>query len=100
MMEQFVAGYATPPEALILDLDHSEDAAYGQQPLAFYNHYYRSTCYLPLLIFEGLSGALVCAVLRPGKRPTGAENFIKHLKCDLASDRTSCTTFLANFIRR
>ena len=27
------------------------------------------------------------------------ENFIKHLKCDLASDRTSCTTFLANFMR-
>ncbi|NMM27010.1 MAG: hypothetical protein HHJ12_06920 [Glaciimonas sp.] len=27
-----------------------------------------------------------------------AENFIKHLKSDLASDRTSCTTFLANFM--
>ena len=27
------------------------------------------------------------------------ENFIKHLKCDLASDRTSCTTFLANCMR-
>lgn len=74
LVEQFIAGYATPPDALILDLDHSEDVAYGQQPLAFYNHHYRSTCYLPLLIFEGLSGALVCAVLRPGKRPTGAEN--------------------------
>ena len=74
LLEQFIAGYATPPEALIPDLDHSEDAAYGQQPLAFYHSHYRSTCYLPLLIFEGLSGALVCAVLRPGKRPTGAEN--------------------------
>jgi len=28
-----------------------------------------------------------------------AENFIKHVKCDLASDRTSCTTFLANCMR-
>lgn len=74
LVEQFIAGYAIPPDALILDLDHSEDVAYGQQPLAFYNHHYRNTCYLPLLIFEGLSGALVCAVLRPGKRPTGAEN--------------------------
>ena len=35
---------------------------------------HRSTCYLPLFIFEGLSGAFVTAVLRPGKRPTGAEN--------------------------
>jgi hypothetical protein len=47
---------------------------HGQQPLAFYNQHYRSTCYLPLFIFDGLSGALVTAVLRPGKRPTGAEN--------------------------
>ena len=28
-----------------------------------------------------------------------AENFIKHLKCDLAANRTSCTTFLANCMR-
>ncbi len=55
-------------------MDHSEDAVYGQQPLAFYNHHYRSHCYLPLFIFDGLSGALITAVLRPGKRPTGAEN--------------------------
>ena len=41
LVDQFIAGYATPPEALVLDIDHSEDAAYGQQPLAFYNHYYR-----------------------------------------------------------
>jgi Transposase DDE domain group 1 len=74
LVDQFIAGYATPPEALVLDIDHSEDAAHGQQPLAFYNHHYQSTCYLPLMVFEGLSGALVAAVLRPGKRPTGAEN--------------------------
>jgi hypothetical protein len=74
LVEQFVAGFASPPSNLVLDLDHSEDAAYGQQPLAFYNHHYGSTCYLPLMIFDGLSGALVAAVLRPGKRPTGAEN--------------------------
>lgn len=74
LVEQFVAGFATPPRTLVLDLDHSEDEAYGQQPLAFYNHHYRSTCYLPLFIFDGQSGALVAALLRPGKSPTGAEN--------------------------
>ncbi len=74
LVDQFIASYATPPQALVLDIDHSEDAAHGQQPLAFYNHHYQSTCYLPLMVFEGLSGALVAAVLRPGKRPTGAEN--------------------------
>jgi len=74
LLDQFIASYASAPEVLLLDLDHAEDAIHGQQPLAFYNPHYRSTCYLPLMIFEGLSGALVAAVLRPGKRPTGAEN--------------------------
>ena len=44
MVEQFTAGYATPPQALVIDLDHSEDEAHEQQQLAFYNGYYRSTC--------------------------------------------------------
>jgi hypothetical protein len=74
LVEQYIASFATPPRALVLDLDHSEDQAHGQQPLAFYNHHYRSTCYLPLFIFDGLSGALISAILRPGQRPTGAEN--------------------------
>ena len=74
LIEQFIDGFASPPKSLILDLDHSEDACYGQQPLAFYNHHYRSTCYLPLMIFDGASGGLIAAVLRPGKRPFGDEN--------------------------
>src|SRR5262245_3162753 len=70
----FVASYPEPPAAIVLDLDHTDDPTHGQQELAFYNHYYKNYCYLPLLIFAGLSGALVTACLRPGTRPTGAEN--------------------------
>ena len=74
LVAQFISSFASPPKSLILDLDHSEDACYGQQPLAFYNHHYRSTCYLPLMIFDGQSGGLIAAVLRPGRRPFGDEN--------------------------
>jgi hypothetical protein len=74
LVEQFVAGFACPPKSLVLDLDRTEDSVYGQQPLAFYNHRYGATCYLPPMIFDGYSGALVAAVLRPGKRPFGEEN--------------------------
>ena len=74
LVEQFIAGYACAPATITLDLDHTDDATYGQQPLAFYNHHYGHYCYLPLLVFEANTGALVTAVLRPGKRPTGAEN--------------------------
>jgi hypothetical protein len=73
-IEQFIASYPQPPAVIVLDLDHSEDAAYGQQEMIFYNAYYESHCYLPLFIFEGLSGKFITAALRPGKRPTGAEN--------------------------
>lgn len=74
LIEQFVAGYPVAPRFITLDLDHTDDATYGQQALSFYNHHYGHHCYLPLLVFEANSGALVTAVLRPGKRPTGAEN--------------------------
>ena len=74
MVDQFIAGYAEPPAAIVLDLDHSDDPTYGQQEFAFYNHHYQNHCYLPLFVFEGTSHALVTAYLRPGTRPTGAEN--------------------------
>lgn len=73
-VEDFIASYAAPPAAIVLDMDHSEDPTHGQQELAFYNHHYGNHCYLPLFLFEGLSGKLITAVLRPGKRPTGREN--------------------------
>ena len=56
-LDQFLASYATAPELIVLDMDHSEDATYGQQQLSFYNHHYRSHCYLPLFLFEGISGS-------------------------------------------
>ena len=51
-----------------------------------FRSHYRSYCYLPLTIFEGSSGKLVSAILRPGKRPTGKENamimkrIIRHIR--------------------
>jgi hypothetical protein len=69
LVAQFIAGYECAPATITLDLDHTDDATYGQQALSFYNHHYGHYCYLPLLVFEAHSGALVTAVLRPGKRP-------------------------------
>jgi hypothetical protein len=74
LVDHFIASYAEPPAAIVLDIDHSDDPTYGQQEFAFYNHHYQNHCYLPLFIFEGTSHALVTAYLRPGTRPPGAEN--------------------------
>jgi hypothetical protein len=73
-VDHFLTSYPEPPEAIVLDLDHSDDPTHGQQEFAFYNHHYGTYCYLPLFVFAGLSHALVTAYLRPGLRPTGAEN--------------------------
>ena len=74
LVDHFIASYAEPPAAIVLDVDHSDDPTHGQQEFAFYNHHYQNYCYLPLFIFEGTSHALVTAYLRPGTRPSGAEN--------------------------
>jgi hypothetical protein len=74
LVDHFIASYPEPPHAIVLDVDHSDDPTHGQQEFTFYNHHYQNHCYLPLFIFEGTSHALVTAYLRPGTRPTGAEN--------------------------
>jgi hypothetical protein len=74
LVDHFIASDPAPPAAIVLDVDHADDPTHGPQDLTFYNDYYKNHCYLPLFIFEGTSQALVMAYLRPGTRPTGAEN--------------------------
>jgi Transposase DDE domain group 1 len=76
-VDHCIASYPEPPAAIVLDLDHPEDPTHGPQEFTFDNHHYQSYCYLPLVIFEGTSHALVTAFLRPGKRPPGAENAMR-----------------------
>jgi hypothetical protein len=74
LVDHFIASYAEPPAAIVLDRDHSDDPTYGQQEFAFSNHHSQNHCSLPLFIVEGTSHALVTASVRPGTRPPGAEN--------------------------
>ncbi len=54
------------PEPLVLDLDGTDDPAHGSQEGVAYHGYYRQHMYFPLLVFDGTTGQLVTAVLRPG----------------------------------
>ncbi|KEQ16409.1 IS1380 family transposase [Endozoicomonas numazuensis] len=74
LAEHFISSYELPPMAAIIDLDHTPTITHGGQQMNLFNAKYNDYCYLPLLIFEGLSGKLITAVLRPGKTPTGKEN--------------------------
>ena len=55
------------PRRVVLDLDSTEIAVYGQQEQSAYNGHFESTCYHPLLLFnrEGNS----CSEAAPRQRP-------------------------------
>ncbi len=68
LFRSFIGSYAQAPKVIILDCDDTNNNTYGQQELNFYNHYYGEHCYMPLHIYEGLSGKLVTTILKPGRR--------------------------------
>jgi hypothetical protein len=54
------------PARIMLDLDGTDDPAHGEQEGVAYHGYYRQHMYHPLLVFDGDTGHLITAVLRPG----------------------------------
>jgi hypothetical protein len=54
------------PAHVVLDLDGTDDPTHGEQEGSAYHGYYRQHMYYPLLVFDGETGQLVTAVLRPG----------------------------------
>ena len=59
-------GRAGVPARIVLDLDGTADPAHGEQEGVAYHGYYRQHMYHPLLVFDGETGHLITAVLRPG----------------------------------
>ncbi len=72
-LDCFIASYKKPPEAIILDIDDTQDTVYGTQQLSLFNGYYNAYTYQPLHIYEGQTGKLITTILRPGIRPTGQQ---------------------------
>lgn len=73
LVDLFIDSYKRAPEGIILDLDDTEDETHGHQQLSLFNAFHDMYCYMPMHIYEGKSGKLVAAILRPGKRPLGKE---------------------------
>jgi hypothetical protein len=68
LVDTFINSYSTVPSVIILDCDDTNNDTYGQQELALFNTFYNEHCYMPIHIYEGLSGKLVTTILRPGRR--------------------------------
>ena len=54
------------PQRILLDCDSTDDPTHGDQEGSAYHGYYRQHMYHPLLIFDGDTGQLITAILRPG----------------------------------
>ena len=65
-VHHFIASYEYPPMVVVIDLDHTPAITHGGQQMNLFNAKYQDYCYLPLMVFEGLSGKLITAILRPG----------------------------------
>jgi hypothetical protein len=72
-VDAFVTSYASPPPVIVLDFDDTEDKVHGNQQLNLFNSYYGNHCFMPLHVYEGLSGKLITTILKPGKRSDGKQ---------------------------
>ena len=73
MVDLYCASYASPPDAITLDIDDTLDVVHGHQQLALFNAHYDERCFLPIHIYDTATGRPVAVILRPGKTPTGTE---------------------------
>ena len=78
---RYVASLPVDQEVVILDIDSTADTTYGAQQLSFFNAHYDEHIYHPLLVFDGETGELITARLRPGNAGAsrGAAGILRRL---------------------
>lgn len=74
-VDNFIASYESAPGIIVIDADDTSSITYGQQQLVLFNNYYGDYCYMPLHIYEGLSGKLITTILKPGRRSKSVDVF-------------------------
>jgi hypothetical protein len=73
MVDLFCDGFTDVPRRIVLDIDDTEDRVHGRQELGLFHAHYDNRCFLPIHIYEAITGKPVAVILRPGKAPDGAE---------------------------
>jgi hypothetical protein len=72
MVALYCASFSQVPRRITLDIDDTFDAVHGGQQLRLFNAYYDEYGFQPIVVFDA-DGRPVAAMLRPAKRPTGAQ---------------------------
>ena len=74
-VDNFIASYANEPKVIIIDSDDTNSFTYGQQELSLFNSYYGDYCFMPLHVYEGITGKLITTILKPGRRSKSVNVF-------------------------
>lgn len=72
IVDLYCASFRQVPKRIVLDIDDTFDAVHGGQQLRMFNAHHDEYGFQPIVVFDG-DGRFVGAVLRPAKRPSGAE---------------------------
>ena len=67
-LDEYISSFEKAPKKVIIDGDDTNANTYGAQQLTLFNAYYNEYCYMPMLLFDGLTGKLMLPLLRPGRR--------------------------------
>src|SRR3712207_5347451 len=80
MVGLYCASFRQVPRRIVLDVDDTFDAVHGEQQLRLFNAHYDEYGFQPIVVFDG-EGRPVAAMLRPARRPSGAEarGFLRRL---------------------
>src|SRR5260370_616660 len=81
MVDGFCDSYRRAPPSITLDIDDTCDTVHGHQQLSLFNAHYDERCFLPIHIYDAISGKPVAMILREGKTPSGEEvrTVLKHV---------------------
>lgn len=80
------ASFRQVPRRITLDIDDTFDTVHGAQQLRLFNAYHDEYGFQPIVVFDA-EGRPVATMLRPARRPTGAEAraFLRRLVCEIRS---------------
>ena len=86
MVGLYCSSFRQVPRRITLDVDDTFDAVHGGQQLRLFNAYYDEYGFQPIVVFDG-EGRPVAAMLRPARRPSGAEAraFLRRLVREIRS---------------
>ena len=73
IFNDFIDSYDSEPQAIVIDMDPTTHITYGDQQMTLFNGHVDDYCLMPFHVYDGLTGKLITATVRPGKTPLAGE---------------------------